>query len=259
MLLNSVIFVLREVLEASLIISALLALSHNRSLSKNWLVPAILVGLMLAGLYASQLAVISAYYDGVGQEIVNAVLHLLIYFFILLTIGLLKYSATKHLIVYAMACCVIFASIREASEIITYISGFIALPELFSSVAIGSIIGASIGISVGILFYYLIAYASLDKGLFFGLVLLVLFAGGMVSQSIQLLTQADLITSQAPLWDSSFLVDERSIVGQLLYALISYESTPTPVQFICYSGSIVLAAVLIGSSLLSSNLFKKTP
>lgn len=252
MLLNSVIFVLREVLEASLIISVLLALSQNQSLSKRWWIPAVVIGLVLAGLYASQLAVISSYFDGVGQELVNAGLHLSIYGFILLTIVLLKYPATKSFAVLTMTGCVVFASVREGSEIIIYLVGFMSVPDLFSSVMMGSAIGASIGMSVGILFYYLIAYARADVGMLLGLFLLVLIAGGMVSQTVQMLTQADFISSQGPLWDSSFLIDERSLTGQLLYSLIGYESTPTLSQFVCYSLSILLAGVLTVSTFLSS-------
>lgn len=258
MLLNSVIFVLREVLEASLIISVLLALSQNQGLSKKWSAPAVIVGLGFAWFYASQLAVISSYFDGVGQELVNAALHLLIYIFILLTIVLLKYPSTKSFAILTMIGCVVFASVREAAEIIIYLVGFVGIPDLFSSVLIGSIIGAGIGLGVGILFYYLIAYASLKMGLFFGLFLLVLIAGGMVSQSIQLLTQADFISSQAPIWNSSFLIDERSLFGQLLYALIGYESTPTLVQFVCYSASILLVTVLTISTFRSSSVLEKS-
>ena len=64
----------------------------------------------------------------------------------------------------------------------------------------------------------------------------------MVSQTIQLFTQADFISSQSALWDSSFIVDERSLFGQLLYALIGYESTPSFVQVVCYVVSVLLAA-----------------
>jgi len=257
MLLNSVIFVLREVLEASLIISVLLALSQNQAMSKKWALPAVLVGLILAGFYANQLATISSYFDGVGQELVNAGLHFLVYVFILLTVVLLKYPWTRSLAILAMSGCVVFASVREASEIIIYLAGFVAIPDLFSSVLIGSIIGAGIGLSVGILFYYLIAYARFERGLFFGLFLLVLIAGSMVSQTIQLLTQADFISSQMPIWDSSFLVDERSLFGELLYALIGYESTPTLIQFVSYSVSILFAGILTVSTFLSSPLLAK--
>tara|TARA_R110002111_G_scaffold229555_1_gene290771 strand:- start:38 stop:814 length:777 start_codon:yes stop_codon:yes gene_type:complete len=258
MLLNSVIFILREVLEASLIISVFLALSQNRSLSKTWSIPAVLLGLGFAALYASQITAISHAFDGVGQEVTNAGLHLLIYIFMVSTIVLLKYTGRRQFAIFTMMACVVFASIREGSELIMYLSGFVTAPELFSSVMLGSAIGAGIGVSLGVFFYYSIASMRLNLGLLFGLILLVFIAGGMVSQAVQLLTQADFISSQSAIWNSTFLVDEQSLIGQLLYALIGYESTPTLVQFIAYSLSLVVGAVLAMRTFLSS-MVSETP
>ena len=61
-----------------------------------------------------------------------------------------------------------------------------------------------------------------------------LIAAAMISQVIQQLIQADWIISQYPLWDTSNWINERSITGQLLYALIGYEATPTPIQVTAY-------------------------
>jgi len=244
MLLNSVIFILREVLEASLIISVFLGLSQNQALSKKWAIPAVMIGLVFATVYASQISIISSFIDGVGQEVTNAGLHLLIYLFMLSTIVLFKYPVNQSRVVFAMMACVVFASIREGSEVIMYLSGFLTAPDLFAGVMLGSIIGAGIGISLGVLFYYSIAAMRLKTGLFVGLFLLVFIAGGMVSQAVQLMTQADLVSSQGPIWNSGFIVDERSLIGQLLYALIGYESTPSLTQFIAYSLSLLACGLL---------------
>ncbi|RKZ92374.1 MAG: FTR1 family iron permease [Gammaproteobacteria bacterium] len=183
--------------------------------------------------------------EGVGQEVVNASLHLLIYGFIVILVFSMKDRAYYRCMVLAMASCVAMATIREGSEIVIYVGGFISSPELFVSVSIGSIIGAGIGISIGVFFYYLITSMSLNHGLRFGLLLLILIAGGMILQATQLLIQADLIISQPPLWDSSSLISERSLIGQLLYALIGYESTPSLIQVFCYIASLFLMIFMI--------------
>jgi high-affinity iron transporter len=72
-----------------------------------------------------------------------------------------------------------------------------------------------------------------------------LIGAGMAGQASLLLIQADWLPSQAPLWDSSNLVAENSITGQLLYALIGYEATPTPIQAIAYFGGLILPLVLM--------------
>lgn len=66
----------------------------------------------------------------------------------------------------------------------------------------------------------------------------------MTLQIAQLLAQADWIPSQYPLWNSSALISENSLTGQLLYALIGYEATPTPIQIISYLISLLLIIVL---------------
>ncbi|PHS69040.1 MAG: iron permease [Methylophaga sp.] len=249
MLINSVIIILREVLEAALIISVLLAVSQKLQLSKQWLVAALIAGLIGAAVYAINLKMVSMAFEGSGQEIINANLHLLIYGFIFFLVAILKGKPYHRLTLLAMTSCVAVASIREGSEIIIYIHGFFAIPDLFLPVIIGSIIGMGIGISVGVLFYYLIVNMSFNNGIRLVLFLLILIAGGMIIQATQLLIQADIISSQLPLWDSSSIIDERSLFGQLLYALIGYESTPTATQVYCYITSLILMTFIANRTL----------
>ncbi len=241
MLLNSVIFILREVLEASVLISILLAISHILSLSKGWARISVLSGLIAASGYAFVVSAVSMAFDGVGQEIVNANLHFLIYLFILLLIVTLSLRQfLPRIIQLIMITVVTIAIMREGSEVIIYITGFVSDEELLIRVIIGSLIGAGIGISIGILFYYLIVSMTTAKGMLTGLLMLSFTAAGMVSQSIQFLSQADIIASQAPLWNSSMLINEQSLIGQLLYAVMSYEATPTKIQVVSYLTSLVL-------------------
>ena len=240
MLINSVILILREVLEAALIISVLLAISQQLKVSRQWMFFALLIGFAGASIYAVNIEAVSMAMEGVGQEVVNASLHLLIYSFILMLIFAIKDRAYHRLMILVMTGCVAIASIREGSEIIIYISGFISSPELFLTVSIGSIVGTGIGISVGVFFYYLIANMSFNNGIGLALFLLILIAGAMILQATQLLIQADLISSQQPLWNSSSFISERSLFGQLLYALLGYEATPTPIQVYCYITSLIV-------------------
>ncbi len=244
MLLNSVIIILREVLEAALIISVLLALSQKLTVSRAWLSAALLIGLLGSVIYAMNINPVSMAMDGVGQELVNASLHILIYSFIVVLIVSLRSRKYHQVMVMSMLSCVALATIREGSEIIVYINGFSSIPELFYPVLIGGIVGTGIGISVGVFFYYLISNLSLNKGVKLGLFILVLIAGGMISQATQLLIQADFIVSQQALWNTSSFIGERSLLGQMLYALIGYEATPTPIQVILYSSSLIITIAL---------------
>ncbi len=75
-----------------------------------------------------------------------------------------------------------------------------------------------------------------------GLVLLALFAGNMAAQTILLLTQADWMPYTPQLWDTTGLLTEYSVTGQLLYALIGYEATPSLAQAVSYVAAMLLLA-----------------
>jgi high-affinity iron transporter len=129
-----------------------------------------------------------------------------------------------------MALVVTLAITREGFEILVYLLGFAGNLQQLLVVLIGSAIGAGIGISIGALVYYLLRSLPRGPSLLTSLLLLVLVAAGLVSQAALLLIQADWLPSQLPLWDSSGLIAEDSVTGQLLYALIGYEATPTAIQ-----------------------------
>ena len=144
--------------------------------------------------------------------------------------------------------CVALAVIREGSEIIVYIHGFSTIPDLFNPVLIGSSIGAGIGLSIGVFVYYFIVSLPFTYGVRSSFFVLVFIAGGMVSQATQMLLQADLISSELPIWDTSQLVSEQSIVGQILFAMMGYEATPILLQVVLYAASILLTGFFaIGS------------
>jgi len=247
MLLNAVVIVLREVIEASLIISIFLAFSQAINRSRLWLLLGLGLGTITAVVYALNIITVSQWFEGVGQEVVNASIHLLLYLVLLLFMVLAssrQLSQYQNILITTMVMGVVLASSREGSEIILYIHGFSSIPELFKSVVLGGAIGAGIGISVGVFFYYLLVNLQTEKGIKLGYILILLVASSMVSQAVQLLIQADWIVSQYPLWDTSNWISERSVTGQLLYALIGYEATPTPIQVIAYLSSIVIMVTL---------------
>ena len=249
MLINAVIIILREVLEASLIIGVLLALAHLNLLSKTWCVKALILGGIGAVVYAENLVLISGFYEGLGQEIVNISLYVFIFFFVVIIIYSMRDKQYSHMTISAMLACVAMALIREGSEVIIYVQGFSMIPELFTPVLIGSSIGAGSGLSIGVIVYYLIVNLPFVYGVRLAFFILVLIAGGMVSQATQMLLQANLIMSQLPIWDTSKIVSEQSIVGQVLFAMMGYEATPTPLQVSLYVLSILLTSFLAASSL----------
>lgn len=259
MLLSSVILVLQETLEVSLLASILTAVGYQLQHGKKWIVPGLGGGFILAVLYAVYMRSISGWFDSVGQEIVNAVIQIAIAG-IIVFLPWSVFSGQKHVeaahglnedrdshLFQVLASVLLTLAIgREGSEILVYISGFLQMGEELQPVMIGGGIGFSIGISVGFLLYYGLAALRQGWGITVALFLLALFAGNMLSQSSQQLIQADWLPSTQLLWDTSTLFPENSISGQLLYALIGYDANPSLVQAVAYLGGTAL--VLLSSA-----------
>lgn len=244
MLLSSVILVLREVLEAAMLISVLLAMSLNQRQGIRWLCLALLLGLGGSVLFASFLDVITDALDGAGQEITNASLQLMVYLTTLLIVGVVPHSTTQNFPLRAVSClmsaavaCVV---IREGVEIMVYLAGFSSVQEQRAAVYAGSAIGAGIGVSLGVLLFSALRALQPKSAQLASVVLISLMASGMVLQSITLLEQVDWLSAGAPLWDSSGLVSEQSIAGELLYAMFGYEASPSAIQVIVYGFCLLL-------------------
>lgn len=235
MLIHSVIIFFQEVFEAALLTGLLLAIAHQRRLSAAWLWRAVVLGLLGAAVYAGNLARVSEWFDYVGQELVNALLQCGIYTS-LLTLLLLDRRPTpaKSSMSHAMTLAIALAMTMEGSEIVIYVSGAIYQSEGLFSLSSGAVLGSAIGASFAALIYYaLVRYPGKASALS-ARILLALGASAMLSQGCQQLVQADWLAGATTVWDSSMLVDEQSLVGHFLYAMIGYEATPNLAQAISY-------------------------
>lgn len=240
---SAVIIILREVLEAALLISVLLASSKDLNLRYHWLFIAFLIGISGSAILASQLTFITDAADGIGQELFNAVLLSII---ILLLLAAIYRIASKYYhdnentnpssstsIMWLFIVIVSITLLREGTEIYIYCSGFLHTRQHHAPLLLGSCIGFGIGLSAGALIYYLIMSVQV-KRLLLCIGIMAFIAAGMSTQSILFLMQAGMLESGPPLWDSTHWINEDSLIGELLYALLSYEATPTRLQISFY-------------------------
>ena len=154
-MLYAVMLVLREVLEASLFISLLLALGETLSMRRAWLLPALALGLLASGLASHFAGTIAEQFDGVGQELLNAALFLtaMISFITINALILPRVlrknvaTATPRWLYAAFALIVIGSLTREGSEVWIYLSSFQGQADIYRSATIGGLIGTGIGVS----------------------------------------------------------------------------------------------------------------
>ena len=138
-----------------------------------------------------------------------------------------------------MVFVVVLAILREGSEIIQFGSGVLGQGEVGLPIFYGGLVGAGIGVSTGVLLYYGLTGLSLERSLKVCVLLLALTAGNMASQATLLLNQADWLPFTPIVWDSNRLLVESSVLGQLAYALIGYEATPSLMQVSAYFFGLV--------------------
>jgi len=253
---SALIIILREVLEAMLIVCILMAAADKVDVSKRWVGLAILIGAGGAGIYAFAFDAITNAFDGVGQEVTNAAMLFAIYIFLTLynffVISHLRPSTAPlpvELGIFALLASIGFAITREGAEIYIYLSGYLLSPEPLLPVILGGILGGGIGLSAGALIYYGLVTLNWKPSLWLCCFILVPVSAGMVSQGTNYLIQADIVPSQLPLWDTSSFIPEGSVLGELFYALFSYEASPTPIQTVLYL--LCLAAVIAGMLVMS--------
>lgn len=244
MLLDAILTVLRETLEAGVLISLLASVTRRLDLSMAWLPTALPVGLVAALLYAFNLATLSNAFGGVGQELLNALLEYLICGFLIAILALLKdwHPARATALHSCMAIITVLAVSREGAEIMLFFSSYLRTEAALVRALTSGFVGLGVGLSAGIMAFLILITLPAPAARRIQTVLLAMIGAGMALQATQLLTQADWLEPGLPLWDSSELLSENSMLGQMAYAVVGYEATPSAPEI--SAAAIALAAIL---------------
>ena len=149
MTLSAVIIILREVLEAALLLSLLVSTTRLMAQSFRGIIAGFLLG--MAGAVSATLLVdvISESFDGVGQEVFNAVLLVVIVLLLIVySAALVRRAATGNgpgsMLLLVSCLAVALAITREGTEIIIFVYGFASDPAEMLPVLVGGAIGAGI-------------------------------------------------------------------------------------------------------------------
>lgn len=259
---SSAIIVFREVLEAALVITIVMAATQGVARRMYWIFGGVVAGIMGASIVAALAEQISMAFEGAGQELFNALV--LMSAVIMLAwhniwmshhakelVGHLKSLGSGvsrgELPMYFLCTAVGLAVLREGSEVVLFIYGIVASGAGLVSIISGSALGLAAGSLVGLLLYK--GLLKINPKQLFTVTgwLILLLASGMAASCAGYLIQAGYLPSQQPLWDSSNIISQHSIFGQLLHVLIGYQDRPTAVQLLFYVGTF--GAIAIGMRL----------
>lgn len=265
-MLAALLIVFREVLEAGLIVGIVLAATRGIAGRGAWIAGGIGAGVLGAGLVAIFAGALSDAFSGSGQEVFNAgILSIAVVMLGWHNIWMARHGrevaqqmvamgqavalGTRSLL--ALAVVVMAAVLREGAEVVLFLYGIAASSnEGWLMLLLGGALGIGCGGLVSWLLYR--GLVAIPVGRLFGVTswLVALLAAGMAGQAAALLAKTDLIPSWGyEIWDTSWLIDESSIVGRALRALVGYSDRPMGAQLVAYA--TVLAALVIGARLAS--------
>lgn len=265
-MLSTALIVFREVLEAALVISIVLAATKG-VLNRGWWVSGgLLGGVIGAGLIAAFADVISSWASGMGQEVFNAcVMFIAVVMLAWHNIWMGKHSrqmvqqisavgkavATGRRPLTGLAIVVGVAVLREGSEAVLFLYGIAAGdPGQAPQMALGGLLGILGGVGLGAGMYAGLLQIPLKRLFAVTNAMIVLLAAGMASQGIGFLLSAGLVPSWGEtVWDTSWLLKETSVIGKMLHTLVGYTARPAGIQITVYLATlmaILFLARLVG-------------
>jgi high-affinity iron transporter len=255
-MLSIAVLMLREVLEASLIISVVYAATRGVPGRGRWVGLGIAAGVGGALLVAAFAGAIASAVSGIGQEVFNASVLLAAVVMIgwhavwmashgkalVIRLNLVgKEVAVGHRPLSALLAVVAIAVLREGSEAALFVYAQAANGSDWIDLAAGVSAGVLGGVAIGLALY--LGLLRIPMRYFFAATnwLLLLVAAGMAAQAANFLVQADILPPLgAQLWDTSALLSDRSLFGQTLHALIGYDARPAGIQLAFYFVTVVI-------------------
>ncbi len=261
-MLATAVIVLREVLEAALVVSIVLAATRGvrqRGLWVGYGVAGGTLGALIVAAFAERLAAAAS---GLGQEIFNAsVLGVAVIMLgwhqiwmsrhgrqmasELSSVGAAVRVGSRPL--YVLSVVVAMAVLREGSELVLFLYGIAASgPGQSRELASGFALGMGGGIALSLAMYLGLLRVPAKRMFAVTGWLILLLAAGMAAQAVAFLVQADILPAVGEaIWDTSRFLPDDSLLGKLLHTLVGYTAKPYGIQLGTYLLTLGLMLALM--------------
>lgn len=249
-MLGALIIVFREAIEAGLIIGIVAAVTRGVDGSRRHIAAGVAAGVLGAVIVAAFAERLSQAFAGSGQELFNAgVLMLAVVMLAWHNIWMARHgrelaqelSAVGRAVaqgdrtLLALSTVVGLAVLREGAEVALFLYGVLASGESAAGVMLGGIAGLALGGATSLATFY--GLVSIPPKRLFAVTttLITLLAAGLAAQAAGFLQQAGMITALSDtMWDTSWLLSDKSIPGRVLHTLIGYADQPSQLQVVVY-------------------------
>jgi high-affinity iron transporter len=252
--------VLRECLEITILLGIIIAATKTIKSAHKLIVLGVVSGITAASIFTFFVKNLTVSLYGMGDEIFDVAVMLITILTMAWTITWMNgYSKlvrrdmenlsrkiedgiSSNIMLVVAVSMVVF---REGTEIILFLYSVGVAKVSDISSASDYLIGISLGIFAGVImgiFVYLGMIKYFSKYIFkASSILLTVIAAGIASEAAGILTSTGIITLYAEqMWDSSWLLDDRSLFGKIMTIFTGYDSKPNGMQLIFYFSTIVL-------------------
>lgn len=257
----SLILVFREAMEAGLIVGIVLAASVGVPARGRWIAGGIGAGLAGACLVASFAGALANALEGTGQEAFTAAILLFAVAMLTWHVVWMSHHGRQMAAEFrqigkevqlgqrslaALAVVVAVAVLREGAEVVLFLYGVVVA----SHTGVPSLVAGGVGgllLAAGMSWMLYRGLLAIPLHRLFGVTnwLIALLAAGMAGQAAAVLHAADLLPGWGEqVWDTSFILEDNSIVGKALHALIGYSARPSGIQCAAWAGTLGMLAVL---------------
>ncbi len=261
----ALVIVFREMLEMALIIGILLAATRNLEGSRKWIGIGIGGGLMGALFFAMFMEEMEAAFEGSGEFMFNAIVLSIASVMIAWTVfwmtrhGREISEHMKHvghsvkegsLPFTALAIVSLSAVMREGSEAAFFLFGAAQTASTDGwNLMTGGILGMLAALATGFIIYQGIIRIPVHKVFSVAGWMLMLVAAGMASQAaMNLVTINWLPPIVDRLWDTSGILSQTSLAGEILHVMIGYDEAPSGTQFLVFITTLSIMAIFYRKS-----------
>jgi high-affinity iron transporter len=252
-----IIILFRESIEIALLLGTIFAATKSIPNAVKHIIAGIILGLIGSSILAFFTSNISNSFNGQGQEIFNIAILSLSIFLIMWTVIWMKSRAKnlKHdlnhltekivqgdILVLTLPIMVATFIFREGTEIVLFVYGILTVEKLSTIqllISVGS--GVSLGLLVGLILYLGLVQYSGRKLFQITSWLFILIAASLSTEVANLLNSINILPQLSKtLWDTSWLIPDGSIVGDLLNSVIGYQARPSLLQIMLYISTILM-------------------
>jgi high-affinity iron transporter len=259
---SAAIIVFREVFEIAIIISIILAATQGIRSRWLWMNGGIAGGLMIVAIVAYFASVIVDLASQLGEHSFHALILLTATILIAWSViwmqrhgreiasnahNLSLSISNKTTPLHMLAIVIGLAVMREGSEIVLFLYGIYSAGQItYADIILGSLLGTIAGMLVGLIMYLGLIRIPVNSLFSVCSWLLTFLAAGMAAKAAGHLVKAGYLPALIdPVWDTSFILSQHSLLGRFLSVLIGYQDHPSAMSALFYTVVFVLITLLL--------------